>query len=582
MALLFLSFLLPAGAQPDKKRLKKLDDYVTAAMETWSVPGLSIAVVQKGEVIWSKGYGLSDVENKVPVTDQTVFAIGSSSKAFTALAVAMLVEDGLIKWDEPIKTYLPDFEMQDPVATEEMTAIDLLSHVSGLPRHDLAWYGSPKTREELYESLQYLEPTESFRGGWQYQNLMFMTAGVLIERVSGKTWEEFVQLRILDPLGMTSTSTSLKGLEANKLAAKGYEEKEDEIVLMPYKNIDNIGPAGSINSNVGDMAKWMNMMLYGGMVDTNRVVEAAAVSAVQRPRAIMPSGVNEDRFYLLYGLGWMITSYRGHLMVEHGGNIDGFSAGVCLLPQDSIGIVVLTNKNGTPITSVLEFYLADLILDLEEKDWSDEVWTEVSKQMEAMKNAENDEEDIAKVQGTKPSHPLADYAGTYENEGYGTMTIVAGDTSLTGSYNGLDIPFEHYHYDVFQATDKSIGKLKIQFFLNMDGEISSVESVLQQGVEPIRFTKKVEVLDLASNALEEYVGAYELMGIEIAIAIEDEHLTMTVPGQPTYTLDPIKKDAFRLQELEGFSAIFSRDEAGKITALTSVQPNGNFKATRKE
>lgn len=581
VALLLLLLLISTSieAQPNKKRWKKVDAYIESAMDTWSVPGMAIAVVDHGEVILSKGYGFSDREAERSATDETMFAIGSSSKAFTALAVAMLVEDGLIEWDEPIRTYLPDFDLWDETAAKEMTAVDLLSHVSGLPRHDLAWYGSTKTRAELYAALRHFEPSTSFRGGWQYQNLMYMTAGVLIEAVTGKSWEAFIQERIFDPLGMTTASPAFAALSEHASAATGYQWKDSLVTTIPYRNLDNIGPAGSINANVQDMARWVQVLLHGGTLDSVQIADPSTVQAVMQPRSIMPSGANEERFYMLYGMGWMITSYRGHLMVEHGGNIDGFSAGVCLLPQDSIGIVVLTNMNTTPITTVMEYYLTDLLLDLEEKDWNAEVKEAYDKAM-ATQDAET-EEDLVKVPGTAPAKPLAAYAGTYTHPGYGDIQIVEGDTSLRFQFHGYDLAMGHYHYDVFQFQGEELGKMKVQFFLDENGEIEDLAIRLQQGVERIRFEKQAEALDLEASALEAYVGEYELQGITVEVALDAGELRLTLPGQPTYTLDPVKPDVFGIHGLDGFSVAFSRDEADAVDALTFLQPNGNFKATRK-
>ncbi len=574
-----LAPLATLDAQADKRRWKKLDEYIVESMEIWDVQGMAIGVIDHGKVILSQGYGLRNVEENLPVTDETIFAIGSSSKAFTALAVSMLVEDGLIEWDEPIQTYLPDFELWDEIATEEMTAVDLLSHVSGLPRHDLAWYGSTKTRTELYAALKHFEPTTSFRGGWQYQNLMYMTAGVLIQKLMGKTWEQFIQERILDPLGMNATSPLNEALSDNAMASKGYGLEDSVVTLLPYKNIQNIGPAGSINSNVKDMLKWVDMMLHAGKVDTSSIAETGTVRAVMQPRSIMPSGANEDRFYMLYGMGWTITSYRGHLMVEHGGNIDGFSAGVCLFPEDSVGIVILTNMNATPITTVMEHYIADIMFDLGEKDWSAEVREEYNEAMSGV-NAET-EEDLIKVQGTSPSKDLSDYVGLYTHPGYGDIRIVMGDTTLRVQYNGLDLALGHYHYDVFQFRGEQLGKMKMQFFLDMNGEIEKLDIRLQLGVDPIEFYKQFEAADMEGGILEAYVGQYEIMGATVEVYLEEGELKLSVPNQPTYTLEPVKSDVFNIQDVDGFSVAFSRGEGEAVNAMTFMQPNGNFKAERK-
>ena len=213
-------------------------------------------------------------KKKFPQTPKTLFAIGSSSKAFTAATVVQLADDDKLDLDEPIRKYLPDFELYDEGATKEMTPRDLLCHNSGLPRHDFVWYGSDKSRKDLYKTLKYLEPTASFRQTWQYQNLMFMTAGYLVEQISEMSWEDFTQKRILDPLGMNASNFSVSKMEKAENAALPYREKDGEFIKMPYRNIDAIGPAGSINSNAEDMSKWVIMQLNGGKYGEETVVSA--------------------------------------------------------------------------------------------------------------------------------------------------------------------------------------------------------------------------------------------------------------------------------------------------------------------
>ena len=267
--------------------LEGFDDFVDGARKTWNVPGLAVAIVQDGEVVLAKGYGVRDVAGNLPVTPDTLFAIGSSTKAFTVMSLAVLVDDGKLDWDTPVQAYLPRFALQDECASAGMTPRDLVTHRSGLPRHDLVWYNAPLTRAELFERLRYLEPNAGFRSKWQYQNLMFLTAGYLAGEVSGRSWEDLVRARIFDPLGMTSSNFSV--LESRKTAdfAKPYTRKEKKTSEIPFRNIDVVGPAGSINSNLNDMARWLKLQLSDGSLGGRRVVGAANLEQMHEPQMVM-------------------------------------------------------------------------------------------------------------------------------------------------------------------------------------------------------------------------------------------------------------------------------------------------------
>lgn len=315
-----MSLSLGAIAQQDKavvKKLKGLDKYIERAMKDWKVPGVALVIVKDGKVAYQKGYGYRDVAKKLLVTPQTQFAIGSSSKAFTATTVCQLVDDGILELDKPLKEYLPDFKLYNDYVTNHMTARDLLCHRSGLPRHDLAWYGTDFTREELYKNLHHLEATQDFREGWQYQNLMFMTAGYLVGKLTGKPWEKNVEERIFKPLGMTHSNLSVEALKKTENRAIGYNEEDEKIKAIPYRNIDVVGPAGSINSTVEDMAKWIILQLNKGKYQKKKVVSEGMVAQMHRPHTIVPGNANKEQFYTNYGLGWFVTSYRGQLLVHH-------------------------------------------------------------------------------------------------------------------------------------------------------------------------------------------------------------------------------------------------------------------------
>src|SRR4030043_709070 len=257
-------FIFSAPKEAKKPNLKGYPEQVSSLQTDWKVPGLAVSIVKDGKIIFAEGFGYRDVEQKLKVTPHTVFAIGSCTKAFTATAMGMLVDEGKVGWDKPVRDYLPAFNLQDVVASERMTPRDLLCHRSGLPRHDAMWYGSALSREEIFSRLQYLEPSKDFRTVWQYQNLMFMTAGYLVGEMAGMRWEAFIQKRIFEPLEMKESNFSVNDSQKAPDFALPYQEKNAKVEPVPFRNLDAIGPAGSINSNVLAMANWIRMNLNKG------------------------------------------------------------------------------------------------------------------------------------------------------------------------------------------------------------------------------------------------------------------------------------------------------------------------------
>ena len=582
----FFLLLIPALGRAQSslpKELKGLDEFVEMRMKEWNVPGIAIAVVRDSQVVLTKGYGWANVEEKQRVDAGTLFAIGSSSKAFTATGVMQLVDEGKVDLDEPVITYVPNLRLYNDELTNNLTVRDLLCHRSGLPRHDVAWYGSGSTREELIAKMAYLEPNAQLRETWQYQNLMFMAAGYLIEQVTGQSWEAYTQKHLFDPLQMSNSNFSVIDLQKTANRAWPYQEEEGEVKVMEYRNIDAIGPAGSINSNATEMANWLILQLNEGRFQGKQVISGTSLHETHKPQMVMPGDMTTDEiFYSSYGLGWMITSYRGHLRVEHGGNIDGFSASVCVMPRDGIGIVVLTNMNGTALTGVIRNYIVDKMLDLEVHDWNTELLEQRNKAREASLLATEEEEDLARVNGTAPSHAPADYVGLYRHPGYGQIEVrQKDDGSLEIGLNELGFSdLVHYHYDVFKV-ESAFGQLKFQFAYDLRGKISQLSSRLEPSLDaPIVFEKLAPELALSIEALKIYEGDYEVMGVTAEVRLHDDVLELTVPGQPTYTLVATKEHEFDLKDIEGYSVVFGLED-GAVTSMSFIQPNGTFKATKK-
>lgn len=479
-----------AAAPAAKDPLEGLDQFVETLRADWKVPGVAIAIVKGEEVIYAKGFGQRNVAQNLPATADTLFAIGSCSKAFTATALAMLAEEGKLDWDKPLRTYLPTFKMWDHYVTEHMTPRDLVTHRSGLPRHDLLWYGAPFTRRQMFDRLRYLEPSRGFREAYQYQNLMFMTAGVLVEEVSGKPWEEFIRERFFAPLQMSGSNTSVRDSQKAADFALPYVEVKEQVTWTPFRNIDAIGPAGSINSSVREMANWLIAQLNGGKFKGTQVIPERALAETHKPHTIVSTTLRYDElFYPMYALGWAVTSYRGHLMLTHSGGIDGFTAHVSLLPKDKLGIVILTNKGGTRLTGILAYNAYDRLLGLEPVPWNQRNKDEVAREREEREKREK-EADKDRKPNTQPSHALADYVGEFEHPGYGVLTIWENSGKLNATFNGLTASLRHYHFDVFEAEEGALGRTKFLFGLNGKGDIERVSVPLQSGVSDIVFTRK--------------------------------------------------------------------------------------------
>jgi CubicO group peptidase (beta-lactamase class C family) len=457
------------------------DQYVEKAMKEWEVPGLAIAVVKDDKIVYAKGYGLRELGGTAAVNEHTLFAIGSSSKAFTAATVAMLVDDGKVKWDDPVTKYLPSFQLFDPYSTRELTVRDLLTHRSGLERGDLLWYASPYDRNEVLRRVRFLKPSWSVRSRFGYQNIMFLAAGQIRPAVTGKEWDDIVRERIFVPLGMNESSTSIRKFAGVDNVATPHSKIDDKLQKIAWRNIDNIGPAGSINSNVIDMAQWLRMNLGGGMYENKKVLSAAVVNEMQTPQTVIRIEGNNERLYpeahfRNYGLGWFLSDYRGRKLVEHGGAIDGMRSEVAMLPAEKLGVVILTNRHGSVLPHVLAYRVFDDYLGVAKRDWSAEILKKFKVLEDLAKAAEKKTED-ERVKGTSPSLALEKYAGTYQNEMYGETKFVLRDGKLTSEFGpNFNGELEHWHYDTFRVVwrDRMEGKGFVVFKLNAKGQPETV------------------------------------------------------------------------------------------------------------
>ncbi|MFN4146796.1 MAG: serine hydrolase [Runella sp.] len=576
-------------------RFAGLDTAFNRLLKDWKAAGFAVAVVEKNKVIYAKGFGYRDVEQKLPVTPNTAFAIGSCTKAFTSALVGLLQKDGKIEYDKPVTTYLPELRFFNDNLNAHLTVRDMMCHRTGLPRHDFSWYLNPTTRDSLLKRIQFMEPSAPLRERWQYNNFMFLAQGVLTEKLTEKSWEDNVREKILSPLGMKNSFFSVKEFAKQPEPAKPYNVLKDSVIhAIEYYDIDGMGPAGSINSTVLDMAKWVQLWLNGGKLDGKEILPAAycteAVSSQMVIGAALPTAEIPDVHLSNYGFGWFLSSYRGHYRVDHGGNINGFSANTSFFPSDSIGIVVLANQNGSAIPTIVRNLIADRLLKLPYHNWHGDRFAAAQKAKNAAKEAEKKATESRKL-GTKPSHSLDSYAGLYQNDGYGRFDIFVRNDSLFLKNKYSTAWLSHYHYDIFRDYDTKEGidttqksQLRFQFNTNLVGDIESlsVHNLEPTLGKPLMFTRTIPPKALTTDELKKYVADFTLMGLTIKTYLKDDKtLYVLVPGQPEYELTPIGKHQFNFAKVPGFSVVFDLNDKNEVTALTFRQPNGNFKADRK-
>ncbi|GCE51397.1 CubicO group peptidase (beta-lactamase class C family) [Thermosporothrix hazakensis] len=567
-----------------KKPLAHFEDFVHSILQDWKVPGAAVAIIQNDEILLSQGFGQRNRAEGLEVTSETLFPIGSCTKAFTTAAIALLVDEGRLDWDTPVKAYLPSFKLYDTFATERLTPRDLVSHRSGLPRHDLMWYNSTHTRKELFDRLQYLEPNKDLRQLWQYQNLMYMVAGYLVGELTGQTWEEFVQKRIFEPLGMTQSFFSIEQAREQGQCSHPYIHLNDEVKEMAFYAAQGaIAPAGAIVSSIKDMSRWISLQTNGGKIGETQLISEAQIAQMHSPQMVMPeTNKYAELTNSTYGMGWFLHTYRGHKMVEHGGNIDGFSSLVTILPQKNIGIVVLTNLQVNPVPSILTYNIIDRLLGLEAVPWNERFRKEFDEMKAAgTKGKEKSEED--RVQGTSPSHPLEAYTGDFEHPGYGTISITEHGGQLKAIFNSMELPLKHYHYDVFDATvEKFDLTIKMSFFTNTRGDIDTLSAPMESAVKDIVFKRVPNKQMTEKSFLEPFTGIYEVMDMQMIVAFKSEHtLSVSMPGQPAFELVPYKGTEFQVKGLSGSRIEFKRDESGTITEAIIIQPGGAITAIKK-
>ena len=458
-----------------------LDSYAKQAVGDWRVPGLAIAVIKDGETVFAKGYGELTLGGGRPVNENSLFAIGSTTKAMTSAAIGMLVDEGKLDWDDPVIEHLPDFRVADPYVTRELTIRDLLTHRGGLGNADFLWYGTSNSRSEIIRRLRWVEPAYSLRSSFIYQNIMYATAGAVIEAKSGMTWEGFIQTRLLDPLGMTHSVTLLEHTASRPNVAAPHYILDDEVEVITNASVDNVAAAGSIWSGVGDMAKWIGFMLDSGRVAGTRLLEPDTWAELLEPQTLVPPG----QFYptsrltkphwTSYALGWFQHDYDGRAVSFHTGSIDGMVAIAGMIPDEGIGVYVLANLDHAEVRHALMYRVFDMFDDNTDRDWSAEL-LEMYGEMRAQGIAARKRARKSRVENTAPSLSLDAYTGTYTDSLWGEVTISMVQGALHLTADQLEGDLEHWQYDTFTVrwAKAWMGTGRASFRLNSAGRASTL------------------------------------------------------------------------------------------------------------
>lgn len=581
--------ILGAQGPSIETRLEGFDAYMTQVMKDWNVPGIGVGIVVKDKLVFAKGYGYRDYGKKLPYTPTTTQPIASNTKLFTAVAAGLLVDEGKLDWDKPIRQYVPSIKFYDDDLDRTVTVRDMLAHRTGITRHDLIWYKSDFTQKDLFDRLKYLEPSEPPRSVFLYNNMMYAGAGYSIELLSGKTWDNFVHDRILRPLGMTSTTFTIADMLKTPEPGVPYTERRDntELYQIPYYS-DAIGvaPAGAINSNIVDVSKWLIALMNDGQLDGKQVLPKAVLKQTLAPSIALPNTGLDVRGWgeilnAAYGMGRWTASYRGHLMAYHGGDLPGFHSQVSTMPYDSIGVIVfVVGDHAAPLYNIVSYNVYERLLGMSLTPWS-ERQNAIRLKNKAAGMLARTKAGGGQIAGTTPSHKIADYVGEFEHPAYGVLTISKGDTSLMFDFHKIRMPLTHFHYDRFDTPDdEQDGKWSVNFLTNAQGEIDRAEMSLDQSA--VTLTRRVPAALTNVTTLRQYLGTYETPnGGKFDVVLRPDNTLAIQYADGTFqNLMPWQANRFRIKEFPDVTYEFVVVN-GRATELKQANPSGEYKFTRK-
>jgi len=586
-ALISCAWVAPGQEMDVTKKLGGFDAYMEQTLKDWNTPAVGVGIVVGDKLVFAKGYGYRDYEKKLPYTPKTLHQIASNSKLFTAVAAGMLVEEGKLTWDKPVRESVPTIQFYNDQLNNNVTLRDMLSHRTGVTRHDLMWFKSPFTRKELFDKLQFLEPQEPMRQAFLYNNLMFSAVGEIIEIKSGKRWEDFVRERIFTPLDMrTSTFTTADMMKQPDYGVPFTEKRDSfELYKIPYyEDTEGVAPAGAVISNIEELSHWLIALMNSGKYNGKQVLPASVLKETLQPAVGLPNTAGEALGYweLLnpeYGMGRETASYRGKLLTFHGGDLPGFHSQVSFMPNEKIGVIVLViSDHSAPLYNIISYNVYERLLGLDQTPWSQR---QLARRL-AGKKAGTEARSKAggdRVPNTKPSHALADYVAAYENPGYGILKIGLQGEQLQFGFHEFKYPLSHFHYDRFDTPDdERYGRFSVNFRTNPQGDIH--EAVISLDEAEVVFTRKPETL--APQMLEKLAGTYVTpTNVKFEVRYEPgAGLSIAFPGAPPQKLILVKGLQFRTPRFADDIYEFVL-ENGQVKALKERDPSGEFTYPRQ-
>jgi CubicO group peptidase (beta-lactamase class C family) len=501
-----LTILLPQPTTAQHGTHADLDRWIEAERQRWGIPGMAVGVVHGDSLVYARGFGVLGLEDRRPVDENTLFGVASTTKAMTAAALGLLVDEGRVHWDDAVFDHLPEFRLADPWVTGQVTIRDLLTHQVGVGRMtgNRLRYLPDRTREEVIYRMRYHEPEAPFRSRSVYSNVMYMVAGEVIRAASGMSWDDFIATRLFEPLGMARSNTTIDAIVEGENAAWPHQEIDGEVVPIPRRNFDVVGASASVNTSIHDMARWMRLHLgEPGVLDGHRILSDSVMRAMHSAQVALAGSSFENGTFRGYGLGWSLGEYRGRATAQHGGATDGMNTHLVLMPSEDIGVIVMTNTFNSLMVAVANRIL-DEHLGVQGPDWGVLVRTGYERAY-ASAQARRDSIHEARITGTTPVLPQAAYAGTYHDDLYADAEVRLEDDRLVLQFWGdpdMVADLEHWHHDTFRAVwrNRSMREEWAWFTLGPNGAVDALHfqwtlrpQLLQVGAYPTDYYRVVRM-----------------------------------------------------------------------------------------
>jgi CubicO group peptidase (beta-lactamase class C family) len=574
------------GAEVARK-LQGFDAYMQATVREWNAVGIGVGVVVGDQLAFVRGYGYRDYGKKLPVTGQTLFQIASNTKLFTAVAAGLLVEEGKLTWDEPVRAAVPSIQFYSDSLNNSVTLRDMLAHRTGITRHDSIWYKSEFSSEELFRRLRFLEPSAPPRQIFLYNNMMYAGVGRIVELASGKPWQDYVRERLLTPLGMHRTTFSVADMLKQSDHGVPYDERRDstELYQVPYyEDTGGLAAAGSMVSDIENLSHWLIALMNDGMYEGRQALSSQVLKETLAPGIAQANTAGEARGWwelqnVVYGMGRRSASYRGHLLTYHGGSLPGFYSQVSSMPLDHIGVIVFTIGSHTaPLADAISYNLYERLLGMSQTPWTKRL-LEVRQKNKRARTEGRAKAGAARVANTRPSHALADYVGEYENPAYGILKIDVDGDQLQFNFHKIRLPLRHFHYDRFDTPDdEQDGLWSVNFGTDPLGDISSASLSLDEAQTVFVRRRPAPAPEL----LAPLAGHYETSsGERFQVVLQPEgKLQLLISGRSARTLIPYEGLKFHVPEFSDVVYEFLMSE-GRVTAIKQTDPTGEYVSRRK-